>query len=259
MRFRAEPGNVMAHEFGLVAMERERQRLCAAFRNRESLAVFGPRGSGKSRLLRECLPSKDILYLQWEPTLHALLVSIARMLIAGKHAEFLRRAALRLRSEADRENWLAQQPSVHLKGLLWNAMESSPVPMVFDGVTATGFPTYRFLQRLYHEPGMAIFASSRDSLAMGALARLFWNRSQTLHLAPLPQREAERLFEMAADRFQLRSLELDEFREKVLDSADGNPGQIIEMCRLASQPQYISGRYIKFTPLRIDTVIKFAG
>jgi hypothetical protein len=29
------------------------------------------------------------------------------------------------------------------------------------------------------------------------------------------------------------------------------------MCRLAAQPQYVSGRYIKFTPLRIDAVMKF--
>ena len=63
----------------------------------------------------------------------------------------------------------------------------------------------------------------------------------------------------ATDRFQLRNLHLDEFREKVLESAHGNPGQIIEMCRLAPQPQYHSGRYIKFSPIRIDTVMKFTG
>jgi hypothetical protein len=56
----------------------------------------------------------------------------------------------------------------------------------------------------------------------------------------------------------LRDLDLDEFGNKALESAHGNPGQIIEMCRLAAQPQYQSGRYIKFAPLRIDTVMKFA-
>ena len=54
-------------------------------------------------------------------------------------------------------------------------------------------------------------------------------------------------------------LDLDEFREKVLESAHGRPGQIIEMCRLATQPQYLAGRYVKFAPLRIDKLIKFAG
>ena len=60
------------------------------------------------------------------------------------------------------------------------------------------------------------------------------------------------------DHFKLRQLDLDEFREKVLESARGNPGQIIEMCRLAAQPQYHAGRYIKFSAIRIDTVTKFS-
>jgi hypothetical protein len=79
-----------------------------------------------------------------------------------------------------------------------------------------------------------------------------------LSLSPLAERDAEQLFEAAADCFKLRHLDLDEFREKVIESARGNPGQIIEMCRLATQPQYHVGRYIKFSPLRIDTVMKFA-
>jgi hypothetical protein len=79
-----------------------------------------------------------------------------------------------------------------------------------------------------------------------------------LHIPPLPERDAEQLFDSAADFFKLRHLDLNDFREKALESARGDPGQIIEMCRLATQPQYQAGRYIKFSPLRIDTVVKFA-
>jgi hypothetical protein len=105
---------------------------------------------------------------------------------------------------------------------------------------------------------MALFAASRDALSLGALARLFWNPAKVVNIPPLHDRDAEQLFEAAADHFRLRELDLDEFREKVLESARGNPGQIIEMCRLATQAQYHAGRYIKFAPLRIDTVMKFA-
>ena len=119
-------------------------------------------------------------------------------------------------------------------------------------------PTYRFLQRICHTPGMAFFAASRDALSLGTLARLFWNPAKAMNVPPLHERDSEQLFEAAADYFALRDLDLDEFREKVLESARGNPGQIIEMCRLAAQPQYHAGRYIKFAPLRIDTVMKFA-
>jgi hypothetical protein len=105
---------------------------------------------------------------------------------------------------------------------------------------------------------MALFEASRDTVRLGALARLFWDPAKAIHIPPLPERDAEQLFDAAAGHFKLHNLDLDEFREKVLASARGNPGQIIEMCRLAAQPRYHVGRYIKFSPLRIDTVMKFA-
>jgi hypothetical protein len=221
---------------------KEVERLRPALRSGDPLLLLGPQGSGKTRLVQEALSgNRQVLYLAWEPTLHGLLIAMARALLDLPEA------------------WLKAQTSVHLKGVLWNALERSPVPMVLDGIAGAGFPTYRFLQRIYYTPGMALFAASRDVLSLGALARLFWNPEKTLHIPPLQERDAEQLFESAADHFKLRHLALDEFRDKVLESARGNPGQIIEMCRLAAQPQYHAGRYIKFAPLRIDTVTKFAG
>jgi len=245
----------MEPELPFVGMARETQRLSLAFGTGDPLLLLGPQGSGKSRLIREAFSgNRRVLYIAWEPTLHALLTAMARSLIAARHAGFMSRA----NPGADPETWLAAQTSIHLKGILWSAVESSPAPMMLDGVAGAGFPTYRFLQRIYHAPGMALFAASRDAFSLGALARLFWNPAKALNIPPLHERDAEQLFEAAADHFKLRNLDLDEFREKVLQSARGNPGQIIEMCRLAAQPQYHAGRYIKFAPLRIDTVMKFA-
>ena len=230
----------MEPQLPFVGMAKEVQRLSLAFATGDPLLLLGPQGSGKTRLIREAVPrNRHVLYLAWEPTLHALLISMARALIA------------------DSEDWLTTQTSVRLKGLLWTAVESSPVPIMLDGITGASFPTYRFLQRIYHTRGMALFAASRDAFSLGALARLFWNPANVLHVPPLQERDAGQLFEAAADGFHLRHLDLDEFREKALECAGGNPGQIIEMCRLAAQPQYHSGRHIKFSPLRIDTVMKF--
>jgi hypothetical protein len=245
----------MEPDLPFVGMAKEVQRLSLAFDAGDSLLLLGPQGSGKTRVIQEALSgNRRVLYIAWQPTLHALLAAMARALMAARHAGFIRRA----KPGSDPEAWLKVQTSIHLKGLLRTAVESSPVPMMLDGIAGAGFPTYRFLQRIYHAPGMALFAASRDAFSLGALARLFWNPAQALNLPPLPGRDAEQLFEAAADYFKLRHLDLDEFREKALESAGGNPGQIIEMCRLATQPQYHAGRYIKFAPLRIDTVIRFA-
>ena len=240
----------------LVGMAKEVQRLGLALGSRDPLLLLGPQGSGKTRIVQEALSGhRNVLYLAWSPALHGLLTAMARVLMDAHHAEFSRRA----KPGADSETWLKAQTSMHLKGLLWNALESSPVPMVVDGIAGASFPAYRFLQRIYHTPGMALFAASRDAGTLGALARLFWNPEKALNIPPLHERDAERLFESAADHFKLRHLCLGEFRDKVLQSAGGNPGQIMEMCRLATQPRYLSGRYIKFAPLRIDAVTKFAS
>ena len=245
----------MDPQLPFVGMAKEVQRLTLAFAAGDPLLLLGPQGCGKTRLIREALCSNQhVLYIAWVPTLHGLLTAMARTLIAMRHATFMSRA----KPGADAEAWLTAQTSIHLKGLLWSALESAPVAMTLDGIAGASFPTYRFLQRIYHTPGIALFAASRDALSLGALARLFWNPAKALNMPPLHERDAEQLFEAAADHFNLRNLDLGEFREKVLESARGNPGQITEMCRLAAQPQYHAGRHIKFSPLRIDTVMKFA-
>ena len=251
----SEESSFLEPHLPLVGMAKEKQRLIRAFNNREPIMVMGCPGSGKTRLIKESLASnKSVLFIGWQQPLHALLVALARALIATHHADFLRRAKL----STDRNAWLANQTSIHLKGLLWSALENLPVPIVLDGISGSSLPTYRFLQRIYYTPGMALFGASRDSSSLGALGRLFWHPANLLKLPPLREPEAGRLFEEAAGHFGLRDLNLNEFRKKVLASARGNPGQIIEMCRLAAEPKYVSGRYVKFSLLRIDAMTKFA-
>ena len=248
----------MATHLPFVGMAKEMQRLSLAFGAGDPLLLLGPQGSGKTRLIQEALSGNaGVLYIAWQPTLHGLLTAMARTLMVARHASFIGRAGVPSGPGRDADAWLTAQTFVHLKGLLRTAVETLPMPMIRDGIAGASFPTYRFLQRIYHAPGMALFAASRDALSLGALARLFWHPAKALNIPPLPDREADQLFEAAADNFKLRKLDLDEFREKVLESARGNPGQILEMCRLAAQPRYQAGRYIKFSPLRIDMVMKF--
>lgn len=141
---------------------------------------------------------------------------------------------------------------------MWNALEAEPRTIILDGIDGASYPIFRFLQRAFFISGVVLFAAARDPVALGALSRLFWHPDKTVHFKLLTSSDAERLFDIAADRFCLTDLDVQEFRQKVLESANGNPGQIVEMCRLARDPQ-VTGKYIKFAPLRIDAMMRFLG
>lgn len=249
--------NRMGSGLPVVGLLRERQALLNAIQHRESLLLLGPGGSGKTALVRSVLESElrgePLVHVSRFQTLHDLLVMIAWGLLQSGHRSFRRSVKVR---PAAWEPWLADQTSLHLKGLLWNATEQEPTTIILEGISRAGHQTYRFLQRLYFAPGMTMIATARDHVHLGALGRLFWDPRKTYHIQPLSDAEALRLFETAVDHFGLRDLSLDDFRERALDSAKGNPGQIVEMCRFAANPMYVSGgHYVKFAPLRIDVMM----
>jgi hypothetical protein len=243
--------------FPLLGLAGEWERLRQALRNRESLLVTGAAGAGKTALIRAAIAehptSRDILQIGYSANLHSLLLELTRGLLKADHKVLRARA----KPGANVEKWLFAQTSAHLKGLLWTSLEAAPLTIVLDGINGASFPMYRFLQRLYFARGMAIIATARDTGSLGALSRLFWDPRSILQIRPLNHADSERLFGLAAKRFGLEHLDLDDFREKVLESAHGNPGEIVEMCRLASNPLYVSGTHIKFAPLRIDVMMRF--
>jgi hypothetical protein len=246
----------MAQGLPLIGMARERQLFSTAVDRREPLLLLGPAGSGKTTLVQSLPPpgpwAEPPLYISKWDSPHDLLFLITRELLRSGH----RLATKTPIPKSGWEGWLSTKSSVDLKGILWRSLEARPRTLILDGVSKAGPQTYRFLQRLYFVPGMALIATARDPVHLGDLGKLFWDPRKTVHLPPLTDAEALQLFEAAADHFGLRHLHLDEFREKVLECAKGNPGQIVEMCRLAAYPQYTAGKYIKFALIRIDALMR---
>ena len=244
-------------ELPLIGLQGELSRVRKAIQRRESLLVLGARGSGKTRLLRAALrePGCDAIYVQSASVLHDFLVRLARSLILAGH----RATISKIGRASDLDHFLSAQTSVHLKGILWTAIEKEPVMMVIDNIEGAGVRNYRFLQRIYHRKGVGMIAAARDYRCLDALAHLFWDPRKVVNVPALTQLEAHALFDRLVERLQLSHLDVERFREQVLDSAQGNPAEIVEMCKLAAQPQYQRGSHVMFAPLRIDAIIKLGA
>jgi hypothetical protein len=148
--------------------------------------------------------------------------------------------------------------TMHLKPLVLNALRADDRPVVLEDVGRVEPRMYRFLQELYYVPDTCLIATTRSRAQIGYLRRLLWDPREELALKPLTRQDSLRLFEQACHAFGGDAFDVAGFRPKVLEAARGNPGQILGMCRLASQPRYRSGCQIKFAPLRIDLLTAFA-
>jgi len=244
-------------EVPFIGFEAERLRLRKAIERGQSLLVLGPRGCGKTRLLRAAIEDAGggAIYVASSAVLHEFLVGMAAALLKTGHRAV--RQALAGVSDIDR--WLHAQTSVHLRGILWTAIEREPAMIVLDGVDGAGARNYRFLQRIYHTPGAGMVAAARDYRGLDALSHLYWDPRNVINVPAFTAAEAAVLFDSIVQRLHLCDLDVQEFRSRVLDAAKGNPGEIVEMCRLACDPRYRHGAHIKFAPLRIDAITKLGA
>jgi hypothetical protein len=214
--------------------------LLTALRDRRSRVILGLPGAGKTRLIREAIRAagQACVILHQPGVLHELLVECARQLDC----------------RSGRYPRLDRATSVALKPLVLESLCRKPQPVVIEDVTDADPRMYRFLQELYYVPGVCLIVSATSHRSLGFLRKLFWDPREEILLGPLSHSESLCLFEAAADRFELRALDLEDFRRKVMAAAHGNPGQIVSMCRLAARAEYQAGRHIKFHALRIDVL-----
>jgi len=230
---------------GMAGRRDDRKALLSALESRQSRLIVGPAGIGKTRLLEECVASSGqrVVRVEQPPVLHHLLVSLAEQ----------------LGCRSVRYSSAAQATSVHLKPLVLNALRSNPAAVIVESLESRDPRMYRFLQELYYIPGASLIVTARSVDRIGHVRKLLWDPRERIALKPLSRPESTELFEEAVRIFRLESFDLDDFRGKAMEAAHGNPGKIIAMCRLATEPQYRSGRYIKFLPLRMDMLSAFVS
>lgn len=224
----------------LIGRREELRNLTTALCDRRSRLILGPPGAGKTRLVQEAtqLAGQSCVSVQRPAVLHELLVGLAEQ----------------LNCRLKRFSTLDRATSICLKPAILDSLRSTPQCVVVEDISNADPRMYRFSQELYYVPRACLVVTARSRDSLGFLRKLFWDPREEISLPPLRPSEARCLFEAAADRFELRSLDLEDFRRKALASARGNPGQIVSMCRLARRPEYQAGRRIKFLPVRMDVL-----
>jgi hypothetical protein len=229
----------------MVGRRDEMKALLSALKSRRSRLIVGPPGIGKTRLLEQCIAGwgQRVVRIEQPPVLHRLLVRMAEQ----------------LGCRSARYSSPARATSIHLKPLVLNALRAGPASVIVENLESRDPRMYRFLQELYYIPGISLIVTARSGDRIGYVRKLLWDPREKIVMKPLSRPESIELFQQAARMFRLESFDLDDFRNKVINAARGNPGQIIAMCRLATQPEYRSGRYIKFLPLRMDMLSAFVS
>jgi hypothetical protein len=218
----------------LVGRLGEIRRLVAAMNARRSQLIVGPPGSGKTRLVREALrlAQQPSVTVRWPGVLHELLMGLAEKL-----------GTIPKRSS-----------SLNLKIAVLNALQRDPCCVILENAADAEPRVYRFLQHVFYVPRVCLIVTARSKDGLGHLGKLFFDPRERISLPSLTPTQARKLFDLAALVYQLNDLSLEEFRAKALAAAEGNPGHIVTMCRLAARPEYRHDGYIKFLPLRMDAL-----
>jgi hypothetical protein len=250
-----------------VDRESEAGRLREAILKRQSLVLCGPAGIGKTALMTKVcseLPqdvARATLCLSSIDGLRSLLRGLLWELYAVGDATLRRQ----LHTEGVRHDtfkaWLNSLITSRLKGALYRSMETGQYWVFLDHLPPLTHAVAKVIRELMWMRNTPVYLVVRGSGTeeAGQAVHLYWGERQRLAVGPLAEVAARQLLEFCVPRFGLAQMELDDFREEILELSGRNPGVIVAMCSLASQSRYHYGSRIKTKLLHIDHLMSLQG
>lgn len=251
----------------LIGRDSEINTLKTAIHRRESRLIWGPTGAGKTSLIRtavEQMPrgeKQTCIYWTGAATGRELvqhivgsLYEIGDTFVQRKvHADGARAGSLRA--------WLNRQSTLRLRGILFTAAENGDYRFFLDHVPAPGPRLVRTMKEFMFRCKTPVYLTGGGftQREIGYAWSLYWTDKYRIHLGSVTDAAARELLESCIRRFDLDSMDLDGFREEVLQMSERLPGAIVGMCELAADPRYHYGERIKTKIVHVDYVMKLSA
>jgi len=241
-----------------VGRQTELSKLGQAIRKRESLLVWGVSDSGKSALV-----SKAISQLPDRTARRCICASgngspqdILRNIAEGLAEDPLFRSKFKADTGfgASFSAWVKHQTSLRLRGLLYRASGAGEYWIFLEDLTPMTHILVRIVKELMWNQKTPIYAIAPGWTynELGLAAQLYWNDRQRLHIGALSATAAKELLEWAIRHYGLSRLDLEGFREDILEFSGMLPGAIVRMCAAATDSHYHFQGRIKTKLLHVD-------
>ena len=225
-------------------VEQLRQRLVA----RRSFLLHGPAGVGKTLLLLSVFPEfPEVLYSPKNPTPQYLYRSLSESLLGASHPVFTKACP-------NGSSSLQAKTAVSVKGLVRVALRDSNYLVIVDHLMRPSQSLAASLRELMLNCSVPVIAVSRSAHMedAGFVLPLFPDRTERFALGNFDPEAALLFATGCAEAEGLRADNLPQFLDRVVDFSGGNPGAILRMIQMATEPEYSRENQIKITPLYID-------
>jgi hypothetical protein len=248
----------------LIGRETELQRLQTALLKRQSRLIWGATDAGKSFLIesalaglpeaerRKCIcwtgaTSRRQLLEHWIRELYLADDPLVRKKV---HTDRAKDAAL--------TRWISQQSMLRLRGIVFSAAEQGEYRFFIDHLPPASHTIAQLMKEIMYRTKTPTYLTGRGYTQgeIGYAWSLYWTDEYRIRLGPLSEASARELLEICIQRFGLRSLDLEGFREQVLRLSGHLPGSIVKMCELASHPCYHYGDQVKIRLVHVDYLLQ---
>ena len=248
----------------LIGRRDELRQLRAAIQKREGRLVWGAADSGKTALMETViaeLSEKErgtcILWRGPANIRRLLCHFVGRLYETGN--SFVQK---KVREDQDKESslnrWLRKQSSLRLRGILLTALAEAEFRIFVDHVAPATRNLARLMKHIMYRSRTPIYLAARgcSSGEVGDAWSLYWHEGLRIFLGPLPERDARDLLEACIRKFSLVFLDLEQFRQDVLNLSGYLPGPIVKMCELAADSRYRCGDQVKINLVYLDYLMQ---